>query len=104
MCDPQKLAKEQRNMSLLRATISLTAAVLRQGNLTVPEATELIIVPGLRGLLKRGWKKTKLTVAAPAPHSFSKILPRLSGDESLPGKRYKFPSDKNVPRYHDHPR
>lgn len=49
MYDPQKVAEEQRNMSLLRATISLTAAVLRQGNLTVPEATELIIVPGLRG-------------------------------------------------------
>lgn len=42
MIDPQQLAAEQRNMRLLRTIVDLTAAVLRQGNLTVPEAVELM--------------------------------------------------------------
>lgn len=42
MIDPQKLEEEQRNMHLLRTIVDLTAAVLRQGNLTIPEAIELI--------------------------------------------------------------
>ncbi|MCU0645729.1 MAG: hypothetical protein MUC94_15905 [bacterium] len=44
MCDPQKLAEEQHNMRLLTTIVDLTAAILRQGNLTVPEAIELIQV------------------------------------------------------------
>ena len=42
MIDPQKLAEEEQNMRLLKTIIDLTTAVLRQGNLTVPEAIELI--------------------------------------------------------------
>jgi hypothetical protein len=42
MIDPQKLEEEEQNMRLLRTIIDLTTAVLRQGNLTVPEAVELI--------------------------------------------------------------
>jgi hypothetical protein len=42
MIDPQKLKEEQRNMRLLRTIVDLTSAVLRQGNLTIPEAIELI--------------------------------------------------------------
>jgi hypothetical protein len=42
MIDPQQLAEEQSKMRILRAIVDLTAAILRQGNLTVPEAIELI--------------------------------------------------------------
>lgn len=50
MCDPQKLAEEQCNMRLLRAIVDFTTAVLRQGNLTIPEAIELIQVTKKRVL------------------------------------------------------
>jgi predicted kinase len=42
MIDPQELEAEQRNMRLLRTIVDLTAAILRQGNLTIPEAIELV--------------------------------------------------------------
>ncbi len=42
MIDPQELETEQRNMRLLKTIVDLTAAILRQGNLTIPEAIELI--------------------------------------------------------------
>ncbi len=42
MIDPEQLAEEQRKMRLLRIIVDLTAAVLRQGNLTTPEAIDLI--------------------------------------------------------------
>ncbi|MDZ7330881.1 MAG: hypothetical protein ONB31_02760 [candidate division KSB1 bacterium] len=42
MPDPEELEQEQRNMRLLRAIVDLTAAILRQGNLTTPEAIDLI--------------------------------------------------------------
>lgn len=42
MIDPKELAAEQRKMRLLRTIVDLAAAVLRQGNLTIPEAIELI--------------------------------------------------------------
>lgn len=50
MIDPQKLEEEQRNMRLLRTIVDLTAAVLRQGNLTIPEAIELIRATKKRAL------------------------------------------------------
>ena len=42
MIDPQQLEEEQRNMRLLRIIVDLTSAVLQQGNLTIPEAIDLI--------------------------------------------------------------
>ena len=42
MIDPQDLEAEQRKLRLLRTIVDLTSAVLRQGNLTIPEAIELI--------------------------------------------------------------
>lgn len=42
MVDPQQLEQEQRKMRLLRTIVDLTSAILRQGNLSVPEAIELI--------------------------------------------------------------
>ena len=42
MIDPKKLAEEEQNMRLVRTIVDLTTAVLYQGNLTVPEAIELI--------------------------------------------------------------
>lgn len=42
MIDPQKLEEEQHKIRLLRTVVDLTAAILRQGNLTLPEAIELI--------------------------------------------------------------
>ncbi len=42
MIDPQELETEQRNMRMLKTIVDLTAAILRQGNLTIPEAIELI--------------------------------------------------------------
>ncbi|UCE04841.1 MAG: hypothetical protein JSW07_14610 [bacterium] len=42
MIDPKELAEEQSKMRILRAIVDLTAAILRQGNLTTPEAIELI--------------------------------------------------------------
>jgi hypothetical protein len=42
MCDPQKLEEEQHNMRLLRTIVDLTSAVLHQGNLTIPEAIDLL--------------------------------------------------------------
>jgi len=54
MNDPQELEAEQRNMRLLRAIVDLSSAVLRQGNLTVPEATELIYRPRFERIIKEG--------------------------------------------------
>ena len=42
MIDSQKLEEEQRKMRLLRAIVDLTLAILLQGNLTIPEAIELM--------------------------------------------------------------
>lgn len=42
MIDPQQLAEEQSKMRILKAIVDLTAAILRQANLTTPEAIELI--------------------------------------------------------------
>lgn len=42
MIDPKQLAEEQSKMRILRAIVDLTAAILRQGNLSVPEAIELV--------------------------------------------------------------
>lgn len=42
MIDPQQLAEEQSKMRILRAIVDLTAAILRQGNLTTMEAIELM--------------------------------------------------------------
>jgi hypothetical protein len=42
MNDFQELKAEQRKMRVLRTIVDLTSAVLRQGNLTVPEAIEII--------------------------------------------------------------
>ena len=42
MIDPKQLAEEQSRMRMLKAIIDLTAVILRQGNLTTPEAIELI--------------------------------------------------------------
>jgi hypothetical protein len=52
MCDPQKLAEEQRNMSLLRTTVDFTSAILRQGNLFIPEAIDLIYRPWFERIIK----------------------------------------------------
>ncbi len=50
MIDLHKLEEEQRKMRLLRAIVDFTTAVLRQGNLTIPEAIELIQVTKKRVL------------------------------------------------------
>ncbi len=42
MIDPKQLEEEQRKLRLLRTIVDLAAAVLRQGNLTTPEAIDLI--------------------------------------------------------------
>jgi len=42
MIDPKQLAEEQNKMRMLRAIVDLTTAILRQGNLTVPEAISLM--------------------------------------------------------------
>ena len=42
MIDPQQLEEEQRNMRLLKTIVDLTSAVLQQGDLTIPEAIDLI--------------------------------------------------------------
>lgn len=42
MNDSQELQAEQHKMRVLRIIVDLTSAVLRQGNLTMPEAIELI--------------------------------------------------------------
>ena len=42
MIDPKDLAEEQSKMRILKAIVDLTAAILRQGNLTTMEAIELM--------------------------------------------------------------
>ena len=42
MIDPEQLADEQRKMRILRIIVDLTVAILHQGNLSTPEALELI--------------------------------------------------------------
>jgi len=42
MIDPGNLEEEQRKMRLLRTIVDLTSAILCQGNLSMPEAIELI--------------------------------------------------------------
>ena len=42
MSDSRELEQEQSKMRILKAIVDLTAAILRQGNLTIPEAIELI--------------------------------------------------------------
>ena len=42
MIDPKELAEEQSKMRILKASVDLTTAILRQGNLTTPEAIELM--------------------------------------------------------------
>lgn len=50
MIDSQQLDEEQRKLRLLRTIVDFTSAVLRQGNLTIPEAIELIQVTKKRAL------------------------------------------------------
>lgn len=40
--DQEQLKEEQRKMRLLRTMVDLTSAILMQGNLTTPEAIELV--------------------------------------------------------------
>lgn len=42
MIDSKALAEEQSKMRMLRAIVDLTTAILRQGNLSTPEAIELM--------------------------------------------------------------
>ena len=42
MIDPQKLEEERYKMRLLRTIVDTTSAILYQGNLTIPEAVDLI--------------------------------------------------------------
>jgi len=42
MNNSQELAAEQQRMKVLRTIVDMTAAVLRQGNLSVPEAITLV--------------------------------------------------------------
>lgn len=42
MIDADELKEEQRKMNCLRIMVDLTAAVLRQGNLSTPEAIRLL--------------------------------------------------------------
>lgn len=50
MNDSQELQAEQHKMRVLRTIVDLTLAVLRQGNLTMPEAIELIRATKKRAL------------------------------------------------------
>lgn len=42
MNDQTELQEEQRKMRLLRTVVDLTSIVLQRGNLTIPEAMELV--------------------------------------------------------------
>jgi hypothetical protein len=42
MIDLQQLEEEQSKMRLLRGIVDFTSSILRQGNVTIPEAIELI--------------------------------------------------------------
>ena len=42
MIDPKDLAEEHRKMRMLKMIVDLASAVLHQGNLTTPEAVELM--------------------------------------------------------------
>ncbi len=42
MIDPVELREEQRKMRYLKMIIDLTSAILRQGNLSIPEAIQLV--------------------------------------------------------------
>jgi len=42
MNSQKELQEEQRKMRMLRTVVDLTSSILQQGNLTIPEAMELI--------------------------------------------------------------
>ena len=42
MIDADELEEEQRKIKYLRIMVDLTAAILRQGNLSIPEAIRLL--------------------------------------------------------------